>query len=136
MSLDRNGQPVTATDESVHSQHLADAWGTRTARYRADLLMQDSYGELESIRDAYGEVLSLLDVPFVGGALALNRSVANAFPPGVIALLEMKEQAQAANRAKGDFLSNISHELRTPMNAILGMTELILDTQKPFAPRL
>jgi hypothetical protein len=37
MSLDRNGQPVTATDESAHSQHLADAWGTRTARYRADL---------------------------------------------------------------------------------------------------
>ncbi|MDR3012963.1 MAG: response regulator [Chitinispirillales bacterium] len=32
------------------------------------------------------------------------------------------EQATAASRAKGDFLSNMSHEMRTPMNAIIGMT--------------
>ena len=36
--------------------------------------------------------------------------------------------AQAANRAKSAFLANMSHEIRTPMNGIMGMTELVLDS--------
>ncbi len=39
-----------------------------------------------------------------------------------------KKAAEAANLAKSDFLANMSHEIRTPMNGILGMSELVLDT--------
>ncbi|MEW6246961.1 MAG: response regulator [Nitrospirota bacterium] len=38
-------------------------------------------------------------------------------------------QAQHASKAKTDFLATISHELRTPMNGVIGMTELLLDTK-------
>ncbi len=40
-----------------------------------------------------------------------------------------KEQAAVANRQKSDFLANMSHEIRSPMNGIIGMTELVLDTE-------
>src|SRR5205085_2340535 len=44
------------------------------------------------------------------------------------ALEVSKAKAEEGSRLKSEFLANMSHEIRTPMNGILGMTELVLDT--------
>jgi len=45
-----------------------------------------------------------------------------------VILRDAKEAAEQGSRAKSEFLANMSHEMRTPLNGVIGMTELVLET--------
>jgi PAS domain S-box-containing protein len=70
------------------------------------------------IRDARGE---LIEYQAVGHDIT-DRKTAEA------ALLRAKEAAEAADHAKGEFLAVVSHEIRTPINGILGFADILAGT--------
>ena len=60
----------------------------------------------------------------------LRRKSASALAQERDKLREAKERAEEADQAKRSFVASVSHEMRTPLNAIIGLTGLLLDVER------
>ncbi len=68
-------------------------------------------------------------VLFIAISVVLSGSISNTILKKHDQLTEARQQAEQASEAKSNFLSTVSHEIRTPLNGIIGMAEILSDSQ-------
>ena len=133
MRIDHTGKLLYSNEPG---QKIVNSWNTSTGNhvpddiknFLADVLQNNQYQEMETSIGSTHFTLRFIPRRAQNYVNVYGRDDTEQ-KQGELALLEAKQAAEAANIAKSRFLATISHEVRTPMNGVLGMLELLRKTQ-------
>ena len=120
------GKPLPFVPEELRTQSndFIDQIMNRTELTETDAIRRRRDGSEIMVRVS---AMALRDGSGVYGLMAVLEDV-TAQKAAEVEIVRSREVAERATAAKAEFLANMSHEIRTPLNGIIGMSDLLLDT--------
>ncbi len=119
--LEKDERVFETGNENVNEETITDSLGINRTIVTKKTLYTDNFGNrfiVGIIRDITERKWAEEELQKTNRQLKLSIAKAN----------ELTALARKANAAKSEFLANMSHEIRTPLNGVIGMTDLLLDT--------